>query len=114
MRKVKRGRLAFAAVSASAVTGVGLAAPAAHALGTVVSVTNDTELTAALNGQTAGEEIEVQAGTYMSPVAVKADSVTLKAVGAVARHLAEAAFHVLSRQQAYRDPTTATGRTREV
>ena len=37
-----------------------------------------------------------------------------KAVGAVARHLAEAAFHVLSRQQAYRDPTTATGRTREV
>ena len=37
-----------------------------------------------------------------------------KAVGAVARHLAEAAFHVLSRQQAYRDPTTATGRTREL
>ncbi len=35
-----------------------------------------------------------------------------KAVGAVARHLAEAAFHVLSRQQAYRDPTL--GRTREV
>jgi transposase len=31
---------------------------------------------------------------------------------AVARHLAEAAFHVLSRQQAYRDPTA--GRTREV
>jgi transposase len=37
-----------------------------------------------------------------------------KAVGAVARHLAEAAFHVLSRQQAYRDPTVAVGRTREV
>ena len=37
-----------------------------------------------------------------------------KAVGAVARHLAEAAFHVLSRQQAYRDPTTAAGRTIEV
>lgn len=38
-----------------------------------------------------------------------------RAVGAVARHLAEAAFHVLSRQQAYRDPTTARpGRTREV
>jgi len=37
-----------------------------------------------------------------------------KAVGAVARHLAEAAFQVLSRQEAYRDPTTATGRTREV
>src|SRR5438270_1043761 len=36
-----------------------------------------------------------------------------KAVGAVARHLAEAAFHVLSRQQAYRDPATA-GRTTEV
>jgi len=28
-----------------------------------------------------------------------------KAVGAVARHVAEAAFHVLSRQEAYRDPT---------
>ncbi len=37
-----------------------------------------------------------------------------KAVGAVARHLAEAAFHVLSRQEAYRDPTAAAGRTREV
>jgi len=37
-----------------------------------------------------------------------------KAVGAVARHLAEAAFHVLSRQEMYRDPTTAAGRTREV
>jgi transposase len=37
-----------------------------------------------------------------------------KAVGAVARHLAEAAFHVLSRQQEYRDPATAGGRTREV
>jgi len=37
-----------------------------------------------------------------------------RAVGAVARHLAEAAFHVLSRQQAYRDPTARPGRTREV
>jgi len=37
-----------------------------------------------------------------------------RAVGAVARHLAEAAFHVLSHQQAYRDPTAAPGRTREV
>ncbi len=37
-----------------------------------------------------------------------------KAVGAVARHLAEAAFHVLSRQQAYQDPTLRVGRTREV
>ena len=36
-----------------------------------------------------------------------------KAVGAVARHLAEAAFYVLSRQQAYRDPAAA-GRTKEV
>jgi transposase len=36
-----------------------------------------------------------------------------KAIGAVARHLAEAAFHVLSRQQAYQDPTTRQGRTRE-
>lgn len=35
-----------------------------------------------------------------------------KAVGAVARHLAEAAFYVLSRQEDYRDPTV--GRTREV
>ncbi len=35
-----------------------------------------------------------------------------RAVGAVARHLAEAAFHVLSRRQDYRDP--AWGRTREV
>jgi transposase len=37
-----------------------------------------------------------------------------KAVGAVARHLAEATFHVLSRQQEYRDPTAVLGRTREV
>jgi transposase len=37
-----------------------------------------------------------------------------KAVGAVARHLAEAAFHVLSRQQVYRDPAAGVGRTREV
>lgn len=37
-----------------------------------------------------------------------------KAVGAVARHLAEAAFHVLSRQEEYRDPTSSVGRTREV
>ena len=37
-----------------------------------------------------------------------------KAVGAVARHLAEAAFHVLSREQEYRDPTSSVGRTSEV
>jgi len=37
-----------------------------------------------------------------------------KAVGAVARHLAEAAFHVLGRQQAYRDSTATAGRTSEV
>jgi transposase len=36
-----------------------------------------------------------------------------KAVGAVARHLAEAAFHVLSREQGYRDPTAGAGRTKE-
>jgi transposase len=36
-----------------------------------------------------------------------------KAVGAVARHLAEAAFHVLSRQEVYRDPAVAVGRTKE-
>ncbi len=35
-----------------------------------------------------------------------------KAIGAVARHLAEAAFHVLTRQEPYRDP--ALGRTRQV
>ncbi len=37
-----------------------------------------------------------------------------KAIGAVARHLAEAAFHVLSRQEGYRDPAATAGRTREV
>jgi len=35
------------------------------------------------------------------------------AVGAVARHLAEVAFHVLHRKQVYRDPA-AVGRTRKV
>ncbi len=34
-----------------------------------------------------------------------------KAVGAVARHLAESAFHVLSKQQAYRDPLLDRGCT---
>src|SRR5450631_4355956 len=34
-----------------------------------------------------------------------------KAVGAVARHLAEAAFHVLSHQRAYRDPAYKVGRS---
>lgn len=37
-----------------------------------------------------------------------------KAIGAVARHLAEAAFHVLSRGEPYRDPALGTGRTSEV
>jgi transposase len=37
-----------------------------------------------------------------------------KAIGAVARHLAEAAFHVLSRQEPYRDPAVSQGRTSEV
>lgn len=37
-----------------------------------------------------------------------------KAMGAVARHLAEAAFHVLSRQQPYRDPALKAGYTTEV
>jgi hypothetical protein len=37
-----------------------------------------------------------------------------KAVGAVARHLAEAAFYVLSRQEDYQDPAAKAGRTREV
>ncbi len=37
-----------------------------------------------------------------------------KAIGAVARHLAEAAFHVLDSQQPYRDPAAAAGCAREV
>jgi transposase len=37
-----------------------------------------------------------------------------KAIGAVARHLAEAAFYVLSRQEPYRDPAVNLGRTTEV
>ena len=37
-----------------------------------------------------------------------------RAVGAVARHLAEAAFHVLSRDQDYRDPALVTSRATEV
>ena len=37
-----------------------------------------------------------------------------KAIGAVARHLAEAAFHVLTRQQEYRDPAAPEGRSSEV
>ncbi len=37
-----------------------------------------------------------------------------KAIGAVARHLAEAAFSVLSRQQPYRDPAAEAGCTTEV
>jgi len=37
-----------------------------------------------------------------------------RAVGAVARHLAEAAFYVLRRKQDYRDPALVAGRTREV
>jgi transposase len=36
-----------------------------------------------------------------------------KAIGAVARHLAEAAFHVLRKKQMYRDPTLGRGRTSE-
>ena len=35
-----------------------------------------------------------------------------KAVGAVARHLGEAAYHVLTRREMYRDP--ALGQTRKV
>jgi transposase len=37
-----------------------------------------------------------------------------KAIGAVARHLAEAAFHVLQRKEMYRDPELGRGRTSEV
>lgn len=36
-----------------------------------------------------------------------------KAVGAVARHLAEAAFYILSRQEPYRDPAGHRGRSSE-
>jgi transposase len=37
-----------------------------------------------------------------------------KAIGAVARHLAEAAFHLVSQAQFYQDPALSAGRTREV
>lgn len=37
-----------------------------------------------------------------------------KAIGAVARHLAEAAFHVLQKKQPYRDPSLGRGRTSQV
>jgi transposase len=37
-----------------------------------------------------------------------------KAIGAVARHLAEATFHVLTRGQPYCDPGLKAGRSREV
>lgn len=37
-----------------------------------------------------------------------------KAVGAVARHLAEAAFHLLQGKEMYRDPVLGRGRTSEV
>jgi transposase len=37
-----------------------------------------------------------------------------KAVGAVARHLAEAVWHVLSRQESYRDPASGPDRSNEV
>jgi len=37
-----------------------------------------------------------------------------KAIGAVARHLAEAAFHVLQGEEGYRDPVFGRGRTSEV
>jgi len=35
------------------------------------------------------------------------------AVGAVARHLAEASYHILSKQESYRDPSLNRGRARE-
>jgi hypothetical protein len=37
-----------------------------------------------------------------------------KAIGAVARHLAEGAFYLLRQQQFYQDPARVAGRTREV
>ena len=37
-----------------------------------------------------------------------------KAIGAVARHLAEAAFHVLRGKQMYQDPALGRGRTSQV
>jgi transposase len=37
-----------------------------------------------------------------------------KAIGAVARHLAEAAFHVLRQKQMYKDPALGRGRTSQV
>jgi hypothetical protein len=35
-----------------------------------------------------------------------------KAIGAVARHLAEACFYVLSRNEAYRDPSLKSGQSK--
>jgi transposase len=37
-----------------------------------------------------------------------------KAIGAVARHLAEATYHVLTKREPYRDPVLSKGRSREV
>jgi transposase len=37
-----------------------------------------------------------------------------KAIGAVARHLSEAAFHVLQKKETYRDPSFGRGRTSQV
>ncbi len=37
-----------------------------------------------------------------------------KAIGAIARHLAEAAYHVLNRKETYRDPLLNKGQSREV
>jgi len=37
-----------------------------------------------------------------------------KAIGAVARHLSEAAFHVLQKKEAYRDLKFGRGRTSQV
>jgi len=37
-----------------------------------------------------------------------------KAIGAVARHLAEAAFHVLQKKEMYQDPSLGRGRTSQV
>ena len=37
-----------------------------------------------------------------------------KAIGAVARHLAEATFHILSRQEDYADPALRKGRSKPV
>jgi len=56
------------------------------------------------SGEFDSGELSALSGPAREPV-VSAIAAAQRAVGAGARHLAEAAFHMLRRQQAYRDPT---------